>query len=66
MSSWTGAAQHVPIEIKYPDPIILPKRDRVTMLALEDLHRQLLHANNEAVLNEARQPYHIPQLRTLV
>ncbi|XP_062548041.1 uncharacterized protein LOC134213248 [Armigeres subalbatus] len=59
-----GAAQHVSVDMKFP--IILPKRHRLTMLVLNDLHRMLLHANNETVVNEARQRYYIAQLRTQV
>ncbi|XP_062703145.1 uncharacterized protein LOC115264088 [Aedes albopictus] len=36
------------------------------MLLLKDLHCKLLHANNEAVVNEARQRYYIAHLRTQV
>ncbi|XP_062715284.1 uncharacterized protein LOC134291501 [Aedes albopictus] len=64
LDSRISAALHVPAEMKHP--IILPKRHRLTTLVLEDLHRQLLHANNESVVNEARQRFYIPQLRTQV
>ncbi|XP_062538870.1 uncharacterized protein LOC134207165 [Armigeres subalbatus] len=59
-----GAVQNVPHDMKFP--IILPKGHRLTLLVLDDLHRKLLHANNETVVNEARQRYYIAQLRTQV
>ncbi|XP_062704573.1 uncharacterized protein LOC134286891 [Aedes albopictus] len=64
MDSRISAAQRIPAEMKFP--VILPKRHRLTMLLLKDLHCKLLHANNEAVVNEARQRYYIAHLRTQV
>ncbi|XP_055523019.1 uncharacterized protein LOC129717193 [Wyeomyia smithii] len=47
-------------------PIILPRDHRITYLVLGWYHRQFKHANDETVINEVRQKFHIPQLRVEV
>lgn len=47
-------------------PIILPKNHRITHLIVDDYHRRYLHQNNETVLNEIRQRFHIPKLRVVL
>ncbi|XP_062713212.1 uncharacterized protein LOC134290169 [Aedes albopictus] len=47
-------------------PIVLPKDHRVTRMLVAWYHEKYLHANNETVVNEVRQRFHISQLRSLV
>ncbi|XP_055590700.1 uncharacterized protein LOC129742784 [Uranotaenia lowii] len=47
-------------------PVILPKEHWITFLYIDELHRRFHHANNETVVNEARQRIHVPALRSLV
>ncbi|XP_055584907.1 uncharacterized protein LOC129737769 [Uranotaenia lowii] len=61
MDSRIGVARKVPDDMKYP--ILLPKNNYVTFLLLFDLHCKFNHANNETVVNEARQRFYIPALR---
>ncbi|XP_055605993.1 uncharacterized protein LOC129754138 [Uranotaenia lowii] len=46
-------------------PIILPTKHRVTFLVVDWYHRHYKHANFETVVNEVRQLYTIPGLRSL-
>ncbi|XP_055605866.1 uncharacterized protein LOC129754035 [Uranotaenia lowii] len=64
MNSRIGAAPATPLEGKYP--VLLPKDHRLTYLLIHQYHRRLLHGNNETVVNEMRQRFRIPHLRTLV
>ena len=57
-----GAAQNVQMETKYP--IILPRNHRFTHLVMDEYHRTFRHANAETIVNEIRQYYYIPRLRT--
>ncbi|XP_062713430.1 uncharacterized protein LOC134290331 [Aedes albopictus] len=59
-----GSASYVGFNTKFP--IILPKAHRITVLLLEDFHRRNHHINVETVVNEIRQNFYIPQLRTAV
>lgn len=45
-------------------PIIMPKNHKITELLVNSFHRMFLHQNHETVVNELRQKYHIPKLRT--
>ncbi|XP_055585028.1 uncharacterized protein LOC129737888 [Uranotaenia lowii] len=47
-------------------PIILPTKHRVTFLVVDSYHRRYNHANFVTVVNEVRQLYTIPGLRSLV
>ncbi|XP_062709477.1 uncharacterized protein LOC134288485 [Aedes albopictus] len=47
-------------------PIILPREHRITELLLDYFHRQFGHANDETVVNEVRQKFHVPRLRVEV
>ncbi|XP_055543353.1 uncharacterized protein LOC129728904 [Wyeomyia smithii] len=60
----TGAARRAPSTVKYP--IILSYHNRLTALIVDEQHKKLHHGNNETVVNELRQRYYIPKLRTLV
>ncbi|XP_053690825.1 uncharacterized protein LOC128739367 [Sabethes cyaneus] len=59
-----GAAPHTQFDTRYP--VILPRKHLVTELIVDDYHRALRHANSETVVNEIRQHFHIPRLRTVV
>ncbi|XP_062713750.1 uncharacterized protein LOC134290600 [Aedes albopictus] len=58
------AAKFVPYEPKYP--VVLPKQHYVTRLLVDHFHRRYAHGYGETVINELRQIFHIPGLRTLV
>ncbi|XP_055604521.1 uncharacterized protein LOC129752777 [Uranotaenia lowii] len=64
MNSRIGAAPATAYETKYP--VFLPKEHRVTYLLVHHYHRRFLHGNHETVVNEIRQRFQIPHLRTLV
>ncbi|XP_062557391.1 uncharacterized protein LOC134222264 [Armigeres subalbatus] len=57
-----AAARVLAVDVKFP--IILPRKHHVSLLLLDDYHRRLLHGNYETVVNEVRQRFHIPRLRT--
>ncbi|XP_055615175.1 uncharacterized protein LOC129761475 [Toxorhynchites rutilus septentrionalis] len=48
------------------NPTILPKNHPVTKLLVNYYHRKYGHCNNETVVNEIRQSFHIFNLRTTV
>ncbi|XP_062558101.1 uncharacterized protein LOC134222976 [Armigeres subalbatus] len=56
----TRIAEAVFVSYDTKFPIILPKGHRLTNLVIEWYHRYYLHANNETVINEVRQRFHIP------
>uniref|UniRef100_A0A182HFN0 DUF5641 domain-containing protein n=1 Tax=Anopheles arabiensis TaxID=7173 RepID=A0A182HFN0_ANOAR len=45
-------------------PILLPKRHRFTELIVDDVHRRYKHGGQETVVNEVRQRFDIPALRS--
>ncbi|XP_049548173.1 uncharacterized protein LOC125959392 [Anopheles darlingi] len=45
-------------------PVILPRRHPVTELIVRKFHERFHHRNHETVINEVRQLYHIPHLRS--
>ena len=47
-------------------PVLLPKEHYVVNLILQDLHEKYFHGNNETVVNEIRQEFVIPRLRTVL
>ncbi|XP_055645439.1 uncharacterized protein LOC129781961 [Toxorhynchites rutilus septentrionalis] len=59
-----GAAKQASYNLRYP--VILPKRSEITSLVVDLFHRKYKHANSETVVNEIRQQFEIPSLRTLV
>uniref|UniRef100_A0A182S016 DUF5641 domain-containing protein n=1 Tax=Anopheles funestus TaxID=62324 RepID=A0A182S016_ANOFN len=59
-----GAAAGVPYSAKYP--VILPGTSNLAELIVERYHRVFRHANKETVVNEVRQHYQIPKMRTLI
>ncbi|XP_053667845.1 uncharacterized protein LOC128718201 [Anopheles marshallii] len=46
-------------------PIILPRQHYVTELIVDDIHRKYKHGCQETVVNELRQRYDIPALRSV-
>ncbi|XP_062558280.1 uncharacterized protein LOC134223157 [Armigeres subalbatus] len=44
----------------------MPRKHRVTELLLDYYHRKYGHANDETVVNEVRQKFHVPRLRVEV
>ncbi|XP_059223223.1 uncharacterized protein LOC131997003 [Stomoxys calcitrans] len=50
-------------EMKYP--AILPKDSYITMLLIMHYHCSYRHGNNETAINEIRQKFYIPRLRTI-
>lgn len=64
MDGRIGAAHFVPYTTRFP--IILPKTHYVTNLVLNWYHRRYGHSNNETVINEIRQKFHVSGLRNAV
>lgn len=64
MGSRIAAAVCVSDQGKFP--VILPKDQYVTRLVINWYHRKYGHANNETVVNEIRQKFHVSELRTAV
>ncbi|XP_055633296.1 uncharacterized protein LOC129773676 [Toxorhynchites rutilus septentrionalis] len=64
MDSRLNNALCVPSETR--NPIILPKNHYVTNLLVHSYHRRLGHSCNETAVNELRQKFRIPSLRTVV
>uniref|UniRef100_A0A182VT46 Integrase catalytic domain-containing protein n=1 Tax=Anopheles minimus TaxID=112268 RepID=A0A182VT46_9DIPT len=56
------ACQHISDEMKRP--IILPKTGHLTDLIIDDYHRRYQHANHQTVMNEVRQKFDVPALRS--
>ncbi|XP_058827890.1 uncharacterized protein LOC131687819 [Topomyia yanbarensis] len=54
----------IPYEAKYPT--ILPRQNRITFLLADWFHRRFNHANRETIVNEMRQRFEIPKLRSLI
>ncbi|XP_062705334.1 uncharacterized protein LOC134287482 [Aedes albopictus] len=59
-----GAASWIPDEAKYPT--ILPRDHRISLLITDWFHRCFRHANRETIVNEMRQKFEIPKLRSLI
>ncbi|XP_055543529.1 uncharacterized protein LOC129729072 [Wyeomyia smithii] len=63
-NSRIATAKHINHNVRCP--IILPRKHYCTGLLVEKYHRTYHHANAETVVNEVRQLFVIPKLRTLV
>ncbi|XP_055622547.1 uncharacterized protein LOC129766115 [Toxorhynchites rutilus septentrionalis] len=59
-----GMAPYIPKEAKFP--AILPRNHPITFLIIDWYHRRFNHANRETVVNEIRQRFEIPKLRSIV
>ncbi|XP_062710629.1 uncharacterized protein LOC134288772 [Aedes albopictus] len=64
VDSRIGAAPNFDREAKFP--VILPRKHALTTLLLDNYHRKYRHGNTETVVNEVRQRYYVPRLRTAV
>ncbi|XP_062555623.1 uncharacterized protein LOC134220551 [Armigeres subalbatus] len=64
MESRIAAAIFVSFDTRFP--IVLPKLHAVTELIIGWYHRKYLHGNGETIVNEIRQRFHVPNLRTAV
>ncbi|XP_062715819.1 uncharacterized protein LOC134291715 [Aedes albopictus] len=64
MEGRTSPAVFVPTHTRFP--VILPKNHIITSKILEDFHIRYAHGSKETVVNEVRQEYFIPKLRTAV
>ncbi|XP_055522622.1 uncharacterized protein LOC129716813 [Wyeomyia smithii] len=62
MEGRTARGSSLPFELRFP--IILPKKHPVTDKLLEHYHQQLAHGNVETAVNELRQRFYIPSMRT--
>ncbi|XP_062541409.1 uncharacterized protein LOC134209438 [Armigeres subalbatus] len=59
-----GAAEDICYNVRHP--IILPRNHLVTLLLVNMYHRQYRHCNSETAVNEIRQLFNIPRLRSIV
>ncbi|XP_062549874.1 uncharacterized protein LOC134214528 [Armigeres subalbatus] len=59
-----GNADWIPFQTKYP--VILPRQHPITLLLVDSFHRRFHHRNRETIVNELRQHYEIPKLRSVV
>ncbi|XP_062713999.1 uncharacterized protein LOC115262830 [Aedes albopictus] len=59
-----AAVDYVEHDTKFP--IILPKAHSITNLLLDWYHRKFRHGNNETIVNEIRQRFCVPKLRTQI
>lgn len=59
-----SAAPWISDETRYP--VILPRQHLITFLLTDWFHRRFRHANRETIVNEMRQRFEIPKLRSLV
>ncbi|XP_055622750.1 uncharacterized protein LOC129766258 [Toxorhynchites rutilus septentrionalis] len=53
-------------EFNFRNPIILPRQSHVGNLLIQKYHERYGHANVETVVNELRQRYYVPKLRSVV
>ncbi|XP_055643357.1 uncharacterized protein LOC129779730 [Toxorhynchites rutilus septentrionalis] len=59
-----GNAEWISYGTKYP--VILPRQHRITFILVDAFHRRFRLSNRETVVNELRQLYEIPNLRSIV
>ncbi|XP_065075022.1 uncharacterized protein LOC135698818 [Ochlerotatus camptorhynchus] len=62
MEGRAAQGSFLPFELRFP--IILPRKHQITTRLLEYYHQQAAHANSETAVNEIRQRFRIPNLRT--
>ncbi|XP_065081599.1 uncharacterized protein LOC135704101 [Ochlerotatus camptorhynchus] len=63
-NSRIAAAKDIHHSVRFP--VILPRKHRCTELLVARYHRLYRHANSETVVNEVRQLFIIPKLRSVV
>ncbi|XP_062713760.1 uncharacterized protein LOC134290608 [Aedes albopictus] len=59
-----GNAEWMSYQTKFP--VILPRQHHITFLLVDYCHRRFRHCNRETIVNEMRQLYEIPRLRSVV
>ncbi|XP_053698559.1 uncharacterized protein LOC128745509 [Sabethes cyaneus] len=59
----TSACQFIDSSIA--NPIILPREHSITRLIMLDVHQRFLHQNHETVLNELKQRYYVPRMKSV-
>ncbi|XP_055622807.1 uncharacterized protein LOC129766310 [Toxorhynchites rutilus septentrionalis] len=64
VGSRAADAQVMAYDSKFP--IILPRNHKITELLLDFYHRKYGHANDETIVNEVRQKFHVSRLRVEV
>ncbi|XP_062714584.1 uncharacterized protein LOC115266180 [Aedes albopictus] len=64
MEGRTAAAEFAATCTRFP--VILPREHTITAKIIEDFHVRYGHASKETMVNEVRQAYFIPKLRTAV
>uniref|UniRef100_A0A182R8W1 DUF5641 domain-containing protein n=1 Tax=Anopheles funestus TaxID=62324 RepID=A0A182R8W1_ANOFN len=64
MDDRTAKAANIPFDARFP--IILPAQHHITTLMLKDYHDRYGHAKRKTVVNEVRQRFYIPILRSAV
>lgn len=64
LSTRVGAAPYLPHD--YKNPAVLDGSHYITLLLIEEKHRQLHHGNHQTVMNEIRQRYYVTKLRNSV
>lgn len=64
-----GRIDYVPdtdVEIDTKKPVLLPRHHHITRLIVGSYHRRYHHHNHETVVNEVRQKFFVPSLRTVL
>lgn len=64
MKGRTGRSEILTFDVI--NPVLLPRHHTITQLIISHYHKKYLHANHETVVNEVRQLYVIPHLRTVL
>ncbi|XP_053691408.1 uncharacterized protein LOC128739933 [Sabethes cyaneus] len=59
----TSACQFIVSSVA--NPIILPREHGITRLIVLDVHQRFLHQSHETVLNELKQHYYVPRMKTV-
>ncbi|XP_055613505.1 uncharacterized protein LOC129759945 [Uranotaenia lowii] len=62
MQGRISSCQYAPPDAK--NPIILPRNHHITKLVVASFHHRYNHQNHETIINEIRQRYHVPKLRS--
>lgn len=60
-----GRIDYANISYELKHPAIIPKYNYVSELIIMHFHKQYHHINHETAINELRQKYYIPRLRTI-
>ena len=63
-NSIEGRIDNASILDEFKNTAILPKNSYITKLIILNFHTQYHHGNHETAINEIRQKYYVPRLRT--